>query len=136
MLIIIDANVLCSALLAKGRTADLLFSPRLDPIAPELLLTELERHKSELLKKSKLSEQDFNELIALFKKRVRIIPVEEFEECLLKANQLLKGHTKDTEYVALALKFNCPLWSKEKVLKTLPDIEVLDADDVVRLLSA
>ena len=131
-----DANVLCSALLAKGRTAELLFSPQLQPIAPELLLNELERHKSELLKKTKLSEPDFDELIALFQKRIRVIPAEEFKDFLPKANKLLKEHTKDTEYVALALKYSCPLWSKEKILRTLPGVKALTADEVARLLDA
>lgn len=135
MLVVVDANVLCSALLAKGKTVDLLFSLHIKPIAPELLFIELERHKNELLQKSKLSEADFNELLVLFKKKIRVIPSNEFEDCLQEANELLKPHTKDTEYVALALKFKCPLWSKEKLLKNLGCIEVLDADEVARSLS-
>ena len=135
MLIVIDANVICSALLAKGKTAELLFSGNIKPVAPELLFTEVERHKGELLSKSKLSEGDFGRLLALLKKRIKIVPAEEFSEFLHEANDLLKPHTKDTEYVALALKLNCPLWSKEKLLKKLASIEVLDADEVAERLS-
>lgn len=134
MLVVIDANVICTALLAKGRTADVLFCERIEAIAPELLFTEVEAHKEELLKKSELSDEDFNELLTLLKKKIKVIPSDEFEDCLHEANELLKPHTKDTEYVALALKFKCPLWSKEKLLKELKKIEVLDADEVARLV--
>jgi predicted nucleic acid-binding protein len=58
MKIVIDANVLCAALLAKGKTAELLFSDQIEPVAPELLFTELERHRKELVEKTKLSEND------------------------------------------------------------------------------
>jgi len=136
MLVVVDANVLCSALLAEGKTVDLLFSEQIEPIAPEMLFTELKRHEEELLEKTKLSEEAFNELLALFGKKIRVIPSNEFEDCLHEANDLLKPHTKDTEYVALALKFNCPLWSKEKLLKKLDRIKVLDADEVANLIKS
>ena len=135
MLIVVDANVLCSGLLARGKTIDLLFSDRIEPIAPELLFTEFEAHKDELIVKSKLSADDFNALFALLKKKIRIVPLEEFKDKLADANKLLASHTKDTEYVALAMAFKCPLWSKEKLLKGLGAIEVLDASDVAERIS-
>lgn len=130
MLVVVDANVLCSGLLARGRTIDILFSDKIEPIAPDLLFSEFEVHKTELLMKSKLSESEFNELLALLKKKIKIFPSDEFKDKLFKANKLLAPHTKDTEYVALAMKFKCPLWSKEKLLKGLEAIDVLDADEV------
>jgi len=47
-----------------------------------------------------------------------------------EANKLLGEHKKDTANVALALKLNCPLWSKEKRLKKIKKIIVLDASEV------
>jgi predicted nucleic acid-binding protein len=77
-------------------------------------------------------ENDFSTLLALFRKKIRIIPVIEFADKLAEANDLLKGHKKDTEFVALALKLGCPLWSKEKALKKIKNIVVLDADEVAK----
>jgi len=130
MRIVIDANVLFAALLARGKTAELLFSESIEPLAPELLFIELERNMDELLEKTKLKEEYVNILLALLKERVRIIPKEEFSDKLSKANELLRGHSKDTEFVALALKLGCPLWSKEKRLKRIPGLVVLEADEV------
>ena len=130
MFLVVDANVICSGILSKGKTIDLLFSDRIEPFAPEHIFTEFESHRAELLAKSKLSEQEFNEVVALLKKRIKVIPAEEFKDKLVEANKALFPHTKDTEYVALALKFKCPLWSKEKLLKGLKIVEILSADEV------
>ena len=130
MLVVVDANVLCSGLLSKGKTIDLLFSDKIEPVAPEQLFAELEAHKAELLAKSRLSEQEFNGFVALLKKRIRVVIAEEFKDKLVEANKALSPHTKDTEYVALGLKLKCPLWSKEKLLKGLKIVEVLSADEV------
>ncbi len=131
MLVVLDANVLCSALIAKGRIAEMLFSDKLEIIAPELLFVEFERHRQEILSKSKLSESEFSVLLALFKKRVKIVPIDEFEDRFFEASSLLnvKEHFKDTAYVALALKFNCPLWSDEKLLKKI-NVRVLNTSEV------
>ncbi len=132
MLVVVDANVLCSALMAKGRTAELLFSGHIEAIGPEMLFAEVESHREELRARSKLSTQDFDELLSKFKEALRIVPAEEFTEFLQEASELLYPHTKDTEYVALALRFGCPLWSKKKLLKRIGRIEALDADEVAK----
>lgn len=130
MLIVIDANVICSALIAKGKTIDILFSEKIEAIAPELLFTEVGRHETELLEKTKLSKKDFDILLSLFNRRIMIIPICEFKDTLKKSKELLKEHTKDMAYVALALKYKCPLWSKEKRLKKV--VKTLDADEIER----
>lgn len=136
MKVVVDANVICSGLLSKGKTADLLFSDKLHPIAPEFLFAEIDKHSGELMSKSKLSENDFKELLGLFKHRIRIVRVQEFSHKLREANEMLGSHVKDTEYVALSLAFNCPLWSKEKRLKKLAGVEVLDANEVESRIKA
>ena len=132
MLIVIDANVVCSALLAQGKALDILLSGKVHPIAPELLFFEVEKHKDELFEKTKLSDAEFSTFFALLRKRINIIPADEFENSVRKAHVLLFPHIKDVPYVALALHSNCPLWSKEKRLKGLQSPEVLDASEVAR----
>jgi len=134
MLIVVDANVLCTALLAKGKTRSIIFSDRIELIAPEKLFSEVEKHKSELGERSKLSKEEIEELLVLLKSEIEIIPITEFADRLEEASNLLKEHTKDVEYVALALKMRCPLWSKEKRLKNIPPIMTLDADEVEQRL--
>ncbi len=134
MLIVVDANVLCSALLARGRTLDLLFSDALEPIAPELLFVEVERHSGELLEKTKMPQQEFSIVLSALKRRIRTVPMQEFSGRLPAAGKMLGTHSKDAQYVALALAYGCPLWSKEKRLRSLP-IRVMGASEVESIIS-
>ena len=53
MLLVVDANIVLSALTA-GRITDLLLSPKLELVAPDLLFTEVGKHKGEIKDRSKL----------------------------------------------------------------------------------
>src|SRR3989338_11609240 len=129
MLLVVDANIVMSSLIA-GRLEHIIFSPKLDLIAPDLLFTEIKRYKSETLSKSKLSELEFGILMTLLEMKIRSVPMEEFISLLPKAEMLLGKHKKDAPYVALALKFNCPFWSYEKRFKKISEVESLTTLDV------
>ena len=45
--VIVDANIILSALVG-GEITDILLSPKLEPIAPELLFVEVRKHKEEI----------------------------------------------------------------------------------------
>ncbi|MBU1005803.1 MAG: hypothetical protein KJ561_08275 [Nanoarchaeota archaeon] len=134
MLLVVDANVVLSSLISGG-LADLILSPKLEPIAPERMFIEIRRHKAEALSKSKLSEIDFEVLLALLESKIRLIPMGEFIGLLPRAEELLGEHKKDAPYVALALNFNCPFWSYEKRFEKIGDVELLTTRDVRLKLS-
>ncbi|RJS69154.1 hypothetical protein CW713_05800 [Methanophagales archaeon] len=55
-------------------------------------------------------------------------------EFIPKAKRLLSTHPKDVPYLALALKFNCPIFSGDKTLKRLSPVKVLSPKEVSKLL--
>ena len=65
MLLVVDANVLFSSLITKGKTAELIVSPKLKLVAPEYLLVELEDNKELLARKTRLSEEEFGAFLGL-----------------------------------------------------------------------
>jgi len=135
MLLVVDANVLFSALISGGKTADLIFCDWLQLIAPEFLFSELGEHRAELLAKSSLSEHDFNRFLEVLRERIDVIPREEFEGFLQEANELT-ADPDDTEYLALALRFGAAIWSKdEKLKKGQSRVKVYPTEELVKLLS-
>ncbi|MBI2105954.1 hypothetical protein HYT56_03910 [Candidatus Woesearchaeota archaeon] len=134
MLLVVDANIVLSSLIA-GSKEHIIFSPKLELIAPDLLFTEIIRHKSEAISKSKFSKSEFETLIELLESRIKSIPLGEFISLLPKAEQILGEHKKDVPYVGLALKFNCPIWSYEKRFIKIGNVEFISTSDVRSRLS-
>lgn len=131
MLVVVDANELFS-LLIKGtsKSEAILFSDKVELIAPEFLLIEFSDNKKEILSKTHRSEVDFSRLLSIFERRITFPPKEEFERFIPKSLKLFPEHTKDAPYLALALKFNCILWSEEKLLKKQSSVKVLNTSEL------
>ena len=143
MKIVVDVNVVLSSLLTKGdssKTFELNFAfNKFDFVAPDFLLTELEKHKEEFFKRSKLPEEEFDEAYEFILGQITFIPKSEFSEFLPKAEKMLSEHLKDAPYLALALKLNCPIFSGDKTLKKFlskTDIEVLSPKEMLNKFGA
>ena len=83
--------------------------------APKKLIEEFNKNKDEILIKSKLSESEFNILLELLLNNITFVELGEYKEFLPEAKQLLKYHLKDIEFIALALKLNCLIWTYERL---------------------
>ena len=106
--LVIDSNILFAALLKDSGTSDILFKHKL--YAPEFIFVEFRKYKDYLKGKTKRTEENFNELFYLFERNVILIPKEEIESFIEKAEKISPDE-KDIVYLALALKLRCGLWS-------------------------
>ena len=130
MLAVVDANELFSLLIkGNGKSEMLFFSENVELLAPEKILLEFARHKSEILKKTHRSNEEFSRLLSIAEKRIELVPKEEYNPYLPKALSLLPTHPKDAQYFALALKYSCILWSEEKLLKKQSSVIVLNTQE-------
>ena len=134
MELIIDANILMSALIASnGKTYDLIFNDRIKLFSVDKLLLELEKHKTEIIEKSGLSINDFNLFLSLISARIEFIPMEDIEKFILQAKKITPD-PDDTEYLALALKFRCAVWSNDKKLKTQNKVKIYSTSELIKLV--
>jgi len=67
MKLIVDANVLFSALIKDGLTAELLISDKLHLFAPEFLFTEFAKYEDLILRKTHRNEEEFNNFLEILK---------------------------------------------------------------------
>ena len=120
---VVDVNVVLSALWKKGDSFNVFalndLLDRFEFIAPEFFLIELEKHKEEIFKRSKLSKDIFDEVLEMILDQITIIFEPEFSRFLLKAKELLSVHLKDVQYVALALKLECSIFLGDKILREI-----------------
>jgi len=145
MLLVVDANIVFSALIREGITLKLFEFNSIfeifELVAPEFIWDEIGRHKEEIIRKSKLSERELETVLEFIRSEVRIVPEEYFSEFLKEAKEI--SPAEDFPYVALALKLKslgleAKIWSNDKKLKKALEgrIEVLSTKEILGRLRA
>jgi predicted nucleic acid-binding protein len=136
MQLVVDANILFKALIGKGKVLRILFSDKINPLAPEFLFEEFEKHKSEIAEKGKTSVLELEKALSSLKECMQIIPSEEVSSSIKSKSKLLSPHPKDEAYFAVALAFNAAIWSDEKLFKKQSEIKTLNTSELVELLDS
>ncbi|MBU2100842.1 nucleotide-binding protein [Candidatus Micrarchaeota archaeon] len=132
MELVVDSNIAISAIISsKGKTRELLFLDKIKLFAPHLLLSEIFKHKKEIIKKSGLSENEFNLAVSIILSRINFVSLHGFGSFIKKAKQICPD-LNDTEFFALALYKNIPLWSNDKALKKQNRIIVFSTTELLK----
>jgi predicted nucleic acid-binding protein len=129
--LVMDANVLFSILIKKGKTEELLFRESLNIFAPEFMFEEFEKHAELILMKTKRTRKEFNELMRILKKRIKTIPNKETDDLFHEAKRICPDRD-DADYFAIAMKKGCALWSNDKVLKKQNIVKVYSTTDLMK----
>lgn len=133
MELVVDTNVLISAIVKPSNSRILLCHPRIVLFAPEYLLREIERNKELILEKSRISESRFKELLASLLSNISIVKADEFKGFLKQALKIAQ-HPEDSPFLALALAYSIPVWSNDKGLKQQSLIKVFSTKELIDFL--
>ncbi len=133
MELVVDANILFAALIKISATSDLIFDNSLNLFSVEFIFEEFEKYKDLIMKKTERTEEEFERFMSIIKKRIKLIPYEEFES-LISETEKFSPDPKDTEYLALATKLKCAVWSNDKKLKIQDKIKVYSTEDLINEL--
>lgn len=95
----------------------------------------MEKHKEELLKKSKMGEEDFNQLLELILTRVMIVPNIFLEKHYHAAFELVKDIDQDDLlFFACALTYTeSVIWSDDAKLKKQSKIRIINTSEMIDL---
>jgi predicted nucleic acid-binding protein len=121
MTIVVDANIVFSALLnTNSKIGDLLInsSAHFSFIAPEFLLLEIQKHYPRLQRFTGQSIAGLKETESRIYRDVAFIPEYQIshEHWQRAAALVADVDENDTPYVALAMQFDCSIWSGDKAL--------------------
>lgn len=131
--LVVDANILFSVLIKKGKTEELIFETDLHLFAPEFIFEEFENYREEILGKTERTNEEFEELVNILKRKIMAIPNEETEIYIPEAEQICPDK-KDIDYFALALKLKCPIWSQDKELKEKQKVvKIYSTEDLAKM---
>ncbi len=137
MRIVIDSNVLFSSLIRNSTTRRIILQYNGFFLFPSYIFTEMQKHKKELLRKSKMNSEEFNNLLNVILKKVVIVPNETLKQHTQKALEIIKDiDINDVLFIACALAHpNSILWSDDRKLKNQNKIKVLNTKEIMMLLN-
>jgi len=118
--VVIDTNLIFSALVPKAsQIREILFESNMIFYSPNILISEIYKHKEKLLKSSKLTESEFYLYFNGIIERIKFIPTDFIStESRQKAYDLCHDiDVKDTPFIALSIELSIPLWTGDKKLK-------------------
>ena len=134
MNIVIDTNIFISALIKDGMTRNLIISSKDSLLIPEFEFDEIEKHKKEILEKSKLSESELNNLFSNLLKYVAVIETEKIIGYRGEAFEIIgKIDKDDVIFVATVLAFNAAIWSEDSDFQKQNKIKVLTTKDIIKI---
>ncbi len=136
MHIIIDSNVLFSALIKNSLTRKLILDYEGVFLFPSYIFDEFEEHKEELIKKTGMEEKEIQKLINLILKKVFIVPNEILDSYREEALKIMgKIDPDDTLFIACALAYeNSIIWSDDKKLKKQTRVKVLNTSEIIKII--
>jgi predicted nucleic acid-binding protein len=130
--LVIDANILFSAIIKDGITRRLILDDRLQLFSPDFILDEYKKHFQLLVKKSGLNEIDVHRLSIILLSKVKLIDFSELVH-YKDASRHLTIDPDDEPYIACALAIGADIWSRDKHLKQ-PRVKCWSTEELVKKL--
>ena len=137
MRIVIDSNILFSALIRDSKTRELILNYDNSFLFPSFIFVEMKKYKNELLQKSGLNEKEFNKLLEIILKKVIIVPSEVLNLHKKEALKIIKDiDPDDALFIACSLAYqDSIIWSDDKELKKQDKIKVFNTAEIMNLMN-
>ena len=133
MIIIVDVNIILSALIRDSITREIILKSGQDFCFPEPSMHKIRKYKELILRKSGISEPEFSMILNSMFKFIRLIPTEEIFANWDEAKKIMEHiDPEDVTFIAAALsQNNTVIWTddkhfdKQKRILNLKTIEVI-----------
>ena len=130
---VIDTNILISALIKDSVTRKIIIESGLNFYYPKISFYEIQKHKQLVLKKSRMSEKQFNDVLNILLDNVILVSESQFADSLDKANNLIgKIDINDVVFLACALSLDLEIWSDDKHFQKQKKVKVLTTQEFVK----
>lgn len=136
MKIVIDSNVLISALIRNSITRKIIMESDLRFYYPAFAIQEIEKYKGLVLEKSGLSDREYHEILKAILSYVILVPQEVIAPFIPEASKIIGNiDKKDVMFIALALAIsNNGIWSEDGDFKKQKNIKVWATKEILELI--
>lgn len=135
MKVVLDTNILISALIKNSITRKILFTSYFDFFYPKSSLNEINKHKDLILRKSGMAGKDYDDLFRALFEVVTIVREEIINENLNRAKKIGIQDPDDLVFLACALGIpQSIIWSDDADFEGQSAIKVMKTKDIIRHL--
>ncbi len=139
MKLVVDTNVLITYFWSDSVFRSIATRQDFDFMSPEYALEEINKHQKEIMRKTKITIREFENARYDLAVCVEFIPLEEYSAFLKTAKELIESTEKvhhkelseDIDFLALALKEKCPIWTNDKLLKAQNIIKIHSTKELI-----
>lgn len=132
MKLVIDANVVISALIADSKTRELIVTLEPDLLTPAFVHDEIENYEDLIVEKSGMKPDRVAQFIDLLFRYIDVVPASEFYPAIESANRAI-GDTDpdDVLYLACAVATDAAIWSDDSDFDEQSLVDVYSTSDVI-----
>ena len=138
MKLVIDANVVISALIADSKTRELIVTVEPDLLTPAFVYDEIDNYEELIVEKSGMDPDRVTQFIDLLFQYIEVVPADDFYPDIEKADTAI-GDTDpdDVLYLACAIASDAAIWSddsdfdKQDLVETYSTSDVIDSFDTL-----
>ena len=135
MNLVVDANMIISALIKKGKVREIILSGKFKFVTPNFIKEEIYKYSEYIRSKAHLTKEEFDLLLALFFEEIEIISKDEYESELTRATKIMKNDVKDVTYVACYHALKCDgIWTKDQHYQNKQELKVVTTEYLLKLL--
>lgn len=137
MHIVLDSNILFSALIKDSTTRKLILEYDKKFLFPAFIFEEIKKHHKDILKKSKMREAELNMLLTLLLEKVEIVSKNSLLDYRDQALEIVKEiDINDAIFFACALwAMPSIIWSDDKKLQKQNVVTVLNTVEIMELFN-
>lgn len=132
MKLVVDANVVISALIANSKTRELIVTLEPELLTPEVVHDEIGNYEALIVEKSGMSTDKVRQFIDLLFQYIETVPARDFYAYIEESDEAI-GDTDpdDVLYVACALARNAGVWSDDSDFDEQELVPVFSTSEVI-----
>lgn len=132
MKLVVDANVVISALIADSKTRELIVTLEPELLTPEVIHDEIRDYEALIVEKSGMDADRVQQFIDLLFQYIETVPASEFYPYIEEANEAIGGtDPDDVLYVACALARDAGVWSDDSDFDEQDLVAIFTTGEVV-----
>ena len=133
--VVVDTNRIIAALIKDSFSRKLLYHADLEFLGVHASTPEVQKYKQMILKKAKLTEEEFEALLYKLNAKIVFLPDELIELKLEEAKKIMYGiDPGDVPFIAAALATGTAVWSEDPHFAKQNAVKVWRTKDLVQFL--